>query len=102
MRARPTKTKDTLGGQLPALTDPDPANRPPQEGGNATGENSLLKDAIKKAFKDNKINKSHNNDDPNNPRFLLAWRMYPNANNAHIQQATQPGGSCGCGCSCNG
>jgi hypothetical protein len=94
MRARPPMTRDALGGQLPVLTGPDPANRPPQEGGNATGENNLLKDAIKKAFKENKINKSRNNDDPNNPdkgpRFVLAWRMYPNANNTHIQQAISP------------
>ena len=96
MRARPTKTKDTLGGQLPALTDADPANRPPQEGGNATEENNLLNNAIRKAFKENKIDKAHNNDDPNNPRFVLAWRMYPNGNNTHIQQ------SGGCGCGCNG
>jgi hypothetical protein len=60
-------TRGALGGQLPAVTSPDPANRPPQEGGDATGENNSLKDAIKKAFKENKISKSHNNDDPNNP-----------------------------------
>jgi hypothetical protein len=99
MRTRPLiKAGDLVGHQvqLPGFNPlPDPEHRPPEEGGNATGENSSLKAAINKAFKENKIDKAHNND--GGPRFVLAWRMYPNANNTHAQSS-----SCGCGCSCSG
>jgi hypothetical protein len=33
------------------------------------------------------------------PRFVLAWRMYPNAESAYWDQAAA-GHVCGCGCGC--
>jgi hypothetical protein len=47
--------------------------------------------------------KTHKNDplDPNKPRFILAWRMYANADHAHWRQDQQDH-QCGCGCGCSG
>jgi len=97
------KTTDNLEhhAQLVAL-DADPLDRvnPP----NADGENREIAAAIRNVIKGSPTIgwKGKPNDNPSDPlkgpRFVMTWRMYPNALNAHVQTS----GQCGCGCSCVG
>ncbi|SPJ14108.1 hypothetical protein SBBP2_1090004 [Burkholderiales bacterium] len=58
-------------------------------------QNVALKAAIAKAFVEiKKINLN----DPNGPLWLLAWRMYPNAD--HPMWKDDSGPQCGCNCGC--
>jgi hypothetical protein len=86
--------------QLVAL-DADPLARvsPPD----ADGENRTIAAAMRDVIKGNptigwKGKPIDSNDPVTGPRFVMTWRMYPNALNAHVQTS----GQCGCGCSCVG
>ena len=58
-------------------------------------QNVALKQAIAKAFIEiKKINPN----DPNGPLWLLAWRMYPNADHPMWKDGAGP--VCGCNCGC--
>jgi hypothetical protein len=67
---------------------------PPPHFPNGREENLKLKKAIVQAFRDCK---GIDPTDPN-PRWLLAWRMYPNANHPDWQGGGMD--SCGCNCGC--
>ena len=58
-------------------------------------QNVALKQAISKAFVEIK---KINLEDPNGPLWLLAWRMYPNAD--HPMWKMEGGPACGCNCGC--
>ncbi len=67
------------------------------ENANTTGgfdENRKLTLAIIAAFKD--IKKRDGTDPETGPRFVLQWRIFPNASNPISRDPSQ----CGCGCSC--
>jgi len=55
-------------------------------------DNRELAERIKQALKDAKPG--------NEGEFLLAWRLYPNADHPRWQQ--QEPHACGCGCGCGG
>src|SRR5258707_8637914 len=58
-------------------------------------QNVALKKAIAKVFLDIK---KINPDDPDGSPWLLAWRMYPNAD--HPKWKDAGGEMCGCNCGC--
>jgi hypothetical protein len=58
-------------------------------------ENLRLRDQVLSAFKQVK-QKYDSADTEHGPRFVLQWRIFPNASN---KIASDPS-SCGCGCSC--
>jgi hypothetical protein len=75
-------------GEIPALD---------HENANTTGgyaENRELTEKILEAFK--AIKKRDSEDPDTGPRFVLQWRIFPNALNTNSADPNQ----CGCGCSC--
>lgn len=95
MKTRPMATKDQMvswcptprGAQQPGMHAEIPAlrNENAKEKGKEE-ENRLLGEKIIAAFKAGKPG----------GRFVLHWRMFPNASHPDNQKAD----SCGCGCSC--
>ena len=58
-------------------------------------ENRELNERLQAVFRE--IKKERDTDDPETgPRFVLQWRIFPNASNPKINDP----GQCGCGCSC--
>jgi hypothetical protein len=81
-------------GEVPAL-DNENASTPPA-GGYTGGydENRQLTEKILEAFKS--IKKRDSEDPDTGGRFVLQWRIFPNALNPNSRDPNQ----CGCGCSC--
>ncbi len=117
MKADPKRTKDQLKKLLPkrlggGQDDVPLAGGPGQMGQfhaaidrlisdtdarpGADAENRNLNTAIDAALSNCKP--VDNADPDKGPRFVLIWRMYPNANNDVVKNSS----NCGCGCSCVG
>jgi hypothetical protein len=79
---------------IPAL-DNENSETPPA-GGYVGGyeENRLLNQKLLAAFRE--VKKRDGDDPETGPRFLLQWRIFPNAANPVSSDPNQ----CGCGCSC--
>jgi hypothetical protein len=64
------------------------------EGAGEADVNRQMGDRIAQVLHEMKVNDDPS--DPNaGPRFVIQWRMFPNAANKQVQA-----GQCGCGCSC--
>lgn len=85
-------------GALPALQSDAPDRTMPP---GAEAENRAFAARLRTEF-NTFLTTIKPNDPPHNqdagPRFVLVWRMYPNAHNPHVASS----GGCGCGCSCGG
>jgi len=57
-------------------------------------ENRKLNEEIVKVFRG--IKQRDGTDPETGPRFIIQWRIFPNASNANASDPNQ----CGCGCSC--
>jgi hypothetical protein len=118
MKAVPKKTKADLQSLLPKRLGggqgdvPLPGGSPGEMGQSHAAIPSLISDTDEKSGSDgqnrtlntqfratmNQFKPPDNPDPDKGPRFVLIWRMYPNANNDVIKNSS----NCGCGCSCLG
>lgn len=103
MKTEPKLTKAIVKSWCPRPRgEQDPGNHarvPPLEFENAASagkdaENRRLNDEIIKLFRT--IKERDGKDPETGPRFIIQWRIFPNAANPIASDPNQ----CGCGCSC--
>jgi hypothetical protein len=79
---------DGIHAQVPALVNENAKSR------GKDVENLKLRDAVLAALRQIKPG------DSAGPRFVLQWRIFPNASNPNSADPNQCGCGCSCGCSC--
>jgi hypothetical protein len=103
MKTEPKLTKAQVKSWCPRPRgDQDPGNHariPALESENAssTGKDAENRELNRRIVEVFKAIKQRDGDNPETaPRFVIQWRIFPNASNAIASDPSQ----CGCGCSC--